>query len=121
MASAQSGITNVPSILTSRDLAIKVEFTHEYPDLANANLAVIYPSAGEISPNFNKDTTTYTIAVPFGTAEFSISAQAENPYLSPVLTPEGGGGDNLLDADLMSDLRSAENGGPLTEGSNGYR
>ncbi|MDR0685249.1 MAG: cadherin-like beta sandwich domain-containing protein, partial [Spirochaetaceae bacterium] len=91
------------------------EFTQS-PDETTADLSALYASAGAVSPDFTKDKTDYTITVPFGTAEFSISAQAENPYLEPVLLPAGGSGGSLLDADLMS----AENGGPLPEGSSRY-
>ena len=101
--------------MTPGDLIIDVEFTHDYPDQSNASLSAISPSAGVISPGFAKDTLSYTITVPPGTAEFSISARAENSYLTPVLLPEGGGG-SLLDADLMS----GDNGGPLSEGLNHY-
>ena len=94
--------------MTPGDLTIDVEFTQD-PDETTADLSALYASAGAISPDFAKDKTDYTITVPFGTAAFSISAQAENPYLEPVLLPAGGSGGSLLDEDL-----------PLVEGLNEY-
>jgi hypothetical protein len=101
--------------MTPGNIAITVDFTRN-PDETTAALSGIYPGAGDISPVFTKNKYDYTIAVPFDSPEFSISAQAENPYLTPVMLPSGGGGDNLLDKDLMA----AENGGPLSEGLSHY-
>jgi hypothetical protein len=112
-----SSVTNEWTFkMTPGDLTVDLEFTHDFPDPANASLAAVYPSAGSISPDFTKDNFNYTVAVPFGTTEFSISALAENPYLAPEMLPEDGSGYSLLDADLMS----AENGGPLPEGPSNY-
>jgi hypothetical protein len=101
--------------MTPGDLTITVDFTQD-PDQKTAALGGLYVNAGDISPGFTKDKYDYTITVPFDTTEFSISAQAENPYLTPVMLPDGGGGDSLLDLDLMS----VENGGPVSEGLHRY-
>jgi hypothetical protein len=70
--------------MTPGNLVITVEFTTE-ADKTTAFLSSLYASDGVISPNFDKNTFDYTIAVPFDAEEFSISAQAENPYLEPEL------------------------------------
>jgi hypothetical protein len=95
--------------MTPGDLVITVEFTTE-ADEKTAYLGSLYAGSGVISPDFARDNYDYTIAVPFGTEEFSISAQAENPYLEPELrqlSPESG--DKELDDELT-----------LTEGLNEY-
>jgi hypothetical protein len=91
------------------DLVITIDFTTE-ADENTAFLDSLYASNGVISPDFARDNYDYTIAVPSGTKEFSISAQAENPYLEPELrqvSPESGVKE--LDDDLT-----------LTEGLNEY-
>jgi hypothetical protein len=95
--------------MTPGDLVITVEFTTE-ADEKTAYLSGLYAGSGVISPDFARDNYDYTIAVPFGAEEFSISAQAENPYLEPELrqvSPESG--DKELDDELT-----------LTEGLNEY-
>jgi hypothetical protein len=95
--------------MTPGDLVITVEFTTE-PDEKTAFLSGLYANGGVIKPNFARDNYDYTIAVPFGTEGFSISAQAENPYLEPELrqlSPESG--DKELDDELT-----------LVEGLNEY-
>jgi hypothetical protein len=98
------------------DLTITFDFTQEYPDETNADLGALYVSNGVISPNFSKNIDSYTIAVPFGATEFVVSAQAENPYLEPVMLSPYSGNKDLLDEDLMA----PENGGPLDEGLHCY-
>jgi hypothetical protein len=111
-----SGLTNEWTFrMTPGDLTITVDFTRD-PDETTADLVAIYTNVGAISPDFSKDKYDYTIEVPFGSTEFIVSAQAENPYLEPILQPEGGWGDNLLDLDLMA----VGNGGPLSEGLSRY-
>jgi hypothetical protein len=57
-------------------------------------------------PEFAKDILAYTVTLPYGTEQFSISAQGENPYIKPVLTKtdyEGvlPDGDSLFDVNLI--------------------
>lgn len=42
----------------------------------NANLASLKPSSGTLTPQFNANTTSYTIAVPYTTTSLSLSAKA---------------------------------------------
>lgn len=94
------------------DVTIKITFT-DTPNPTNAFLQDLSSPAGLISPSFARTTLAYTINVPFNTKEFSIDAQAENPYLRPVLKrkdialPE-----NLSDGLLGENLIAPDDGTP---------
>ncbi|MDR1147773.1 MAG: cadherin-like beta sandwich domain-containing protein [Spirochaetaceae bacterium] len=88
---------------------VTVEFTPE-ADKTTAFLSGLYASNGVISPDFGKNTFDYTIAVPFDAEGFSISAQAENPYLEP----------ELRQVSPASGVKELDDNLALTEGLNEY-
>lgn len=91
------------------NLTITITFTDK-ANVTTADLEWIDASHGTISPEFKKSTLGYTITVPYGATDFSISAQAENPYVTPVLQKNSAdSGENLLGETLK-----------LTEGANQY-
>jgi hypothetical protein len=110
------------------DLTVDITFTHE-ADPNTAYLQWLILSAGTMSPEFAKDILAYTVTLPYGTEQFSISAQSENPYIKPVLTKTGYTGelpeDSLFDVNLIFTPPEGEEvaGAPgycISEGANDY-
>jgi hypothetical protein len=88
------------------DLTIKITFSNEYPDENNVFLKSLSSSAGTMS-GFSRERLDYTMTVPYSTVDFSIFAEAENPFITPVLTKNGlspseNVPDNLLATNLIA-------------------
>ncbi|MDR1149372.1 MAG: hypothetical protein LBK66_12155 [Spirochaetaceae bacterium] len=90
------------------DVTINITLTDKFPDQSNAKLGWLGASAGTVTQGDPQDDYAYMVTVPHDfTGDFSIYAQAENPYLEPVLK------EGTVETELGGNLT-------LTEGLNAY-